>query len=243
MIRSPTAPTAPVPACYVGLWQRTLLRTPNVRDTSTRVFWLQTQTWHADIRIPADRPELAGCNGFADLSGDALRALSRQQGFAGITEVHGDVCRWHRQMDFQPQGKFNDIGLMQFDSSQRVLEYGIEQEYFEVWERVPESIGETWCEQAHAGAVRTLLLAAGEWFMFVRPRAIALPKETQLDSLIASAGSESERWQLLDFEISLGRRGSNGAAWRIELSTLPWREGRFAPAALATQGFGLCPRG
>jgi hypothetical protein len=34
---------------------------------------------------------------------------------------------------------------------------------------------------------------------------------------------------LLDFEISFGRRGNCGYAWRIELSTLPWQEGADIP--------------
>ena len=45
-----------VPAAYRGVWKRTLLRTPQREDTTTQVYWMQTQSWHADIRVPASRP-------------------------------------------------------------------------------------------------------------------------------------------------------------------------------------------
>ena len=43
---------APVPARYRGVWTRTLLETPEVRDDTTFVRWLQLGRWHADLRIP-----------------------------------------------------------------------------------------------------------------------------------------------------------------------------------------------
>jgi len=127
---------ATVPEAYVGLWRRTLLRAPGKEDTTTRVYWLQTSNWHADIRAPSDRPLLSDYTGLAALSVEEMHALARQQGFAGITEVEGEICRWHRRFDYQPPSGFNDIGRMQFDGPDRLLEYGVEQDYFEIWERV-----------------------------------------------------------------------------------------------------------
>jgi hypothetical protein len=109
-----------VPASYVGVWKRTLLATPTLPDTSTRVFWLQTDRWHADIRIPEDRPAIRG-DALDLLDRTALRALSRQQGFAGITEVNGDICRWHRMIDYQPPGRIADVGRMRFETPERLL--------------------------------------------------------------------------------------------------------------------------
>jgi hypothetical protein len=225
---------APVPDIYIGLWERTLLDTPTLRDTTSRVFWLQTESWHADIRIPADRPACSGHGSLATLSEPELLALSRQQGFAGITEVSGELCRWHRQMDYQPPSGFNDVGRMRFEGPDRLLEYGVEQPYFEVWQRVAESSGGSGTvDNVADGDGRSLLLRTGSWFMLVRPRVSGtLSAAANLSALVAAA-SANDRVALLDFEISLARSSANGTAC-IELSTLPWREGqRFvAPAPI-----------
>ncbi len=47
----------PVPENYRGVWQRSLLQTDSFTDTSSIVFWLQTASWYADIRIPSGRPD------------------------------------------------------------------------------------------------------------------------------------------------------------------------------------------
>jgi hypothetical protein len=86
-------PEAPVPERYRGVWQRTLLETPDMRDTSTTVFWLQTAHWHADIRIPAHRPDFSGAARLANCSPRQLEWLAGQQGFAGVTQV--DVTPQH----------------------------------------------------------------------------------------------------------------------------------------------------
>jgi len=153
---------SPVPPAYVGVWRRTLLKTPTLRDTTTRVFWLQTDVWHADIRIPANRPELSG-DTLACLDRSAMRALAQQQGFAGITEVSGDVCRWHRKIDYQPPGRFNDVGRMRFDTPDRLFEYGVEQDYFEIWERVDGSGGDSAVLELNTPSQpRSLLLVRGK---------------------------------------------------------------------------------
>ena len=83
-----------------------LMRAPGKEDTTTRVYWLQTSNWHADIRAPSDRPVFSDYTGLSALSPQELGALARQQGFAGITEVEGEICRWHRRFDYQPPSGF-----------------------------------------------------------------------------------------------------------------------------------------
>lgn len=124
-----------VPAKYWGLWQRTLFATSGSMDRSSRVYWLQTSSWHADIRIPADRPDFTGATSLADCSGEQLSWLAQQQGFAGITVVTGDQCEWKRVIDFQPPSGKRDIASMQFAHPDKLLEYGIEDKYSEAWER------------------------------------------------------------------------------------------------------------
>ena len=172
---------ADVPDAYLGVWQRLLLRTPQAEDTTSEVYWLQTRDWHADIRVPADRPACSGKTSLAQLDHVELRGLSTQQGFAGVTEVVGDICRWHRKIDFQPSAGFDDVGRMQFETTNRVLEFGIEQDYFEIWQRLPDSLTNPWLDIRYAdtgSADRTpslIRIGIGKYFVHVRPRSNFLP--------------------------------------------------------------------
>lgn len=105
----------------------------------------------------------------------------------------------------------------------RVFEYGVEADYFEIWERVPGSAGESAAIKLSAEPL-TLLLKTGPFFMMVSPRASKLPQAASLADLTADK-SDGELRQIVDFEISFGRRNRNNAAWRVELSTLPWQQG------------------
>jgi hypothetical protein len=212
-------PGPPVPPEYVGVWKRTLLRAPSIEDTATHVYWLQTSSWHADIRVPETRPRSAGKRSLADLTRDELFGLARQQGFCGTTVVDGDICRWLRRHDFQPPTGRNDVGRMVFEGPDRVLEYGVEADYFEIWERLPGSTGASHARGSGAG----FSFGAGEFRMRVIPRRSPLPSAESLSLLAADASTETLRGYV-DFEISFGRCRDT-RTWRIELSTLPWREG------------------
>lgn len=217
---------ADVPDAYLGVWQRLLLRTPQAEDTTSEVYWLQTRDWHADIRVPADRPACSGKTSLEQLDHVELLGLSTQQGFAGVTEVVGDICRWHRKIDFQPPAGFNDVGRMQFETTNRVLEFGIEQDYFEIWQRLPDSVTNPWLNIRYAdtgSADRTpslIQIGIGKYFVHVRPRSNFLPgaeAPTDIDAL--------RRW--VDFEISFGAQTADGNKLILR-STHPWREGLTA---------------
>lgn len=128
-------PEHPVPPRYRGVWQRTLLQTPEGRDTTTRVHWLQTEGWHADLRVPAG----------VDPATPAGRA--QLQGFCGITRISGghdgqpEVCTWHRRWDIQPPRSTPDAGHMVFETPDRLIVTGVHAQYLEVWERLPGSDG------------------------------------------------------------------------------------------------------
>ena len=215
-------PGPAVPPEYIGVWKRTLLRTPKAEDTTTQVYWMQTQSWHADIRVPADRSPCQGKLALDQLARDELFSLARQQGFSGTTLVEGDICRWLRQYDFQPPSGANDIGRMVFEAPDRVLEYGLEADYFEIWNRVPGSQGDSFATRLPDNPL-TLLLGAGDFRMIVRPRSEPLPVSPGMSVLAANKSTDALR-KLMGFEISFGRISSPNA-WRIDLSTLPWREG------------------
>jgi hypothetical protein len=212
---------APVPAAYLGLWKRTLLRSPTVIDTVSTVHWLQTPVWHSDLRVPVGRSGCDGLTGLDAASPAQLRLLAAQQGFAGITVVDGDHCQWDRRVDFQPPSGFRDIGRIVFETSERMLEYGVEQNYFEIWERVPGSVGETgaWYREED----RACLTRAGLYAMRVRPRLERLAPAHSLATVLDTVPVDQGR-ALVDFEISLAKRDAHGA-WHVLHSTLPWIEG------------------
>ena len=56
-----STPQDGMPPVYHGVWQRTLYAGAgdegrHIEDRTTRVIWLQTAHWHADLRVPAGAP-------------------------------------------------------------------------------------------------------------------------------------------------------------------------------------------
>ena len=214
-----------VPESYLGVWRRTLLTTTGgLHDASTDVYWLQTARLFADLRIPRPTPENA-------------TTLALQAGFAGVTEVRGDICQWHRAIDFQPPSGRDDIGRMHFERPDYLLEDGLDGSYHEVWERLPESLGGNWGTWLRADDGRQgCLLLAGDCFLFAAGRRQALPQAPDLGTLLAASGDA----ELLNFELSFGRHQQGATPWRIALSTLPGRAGQaLLPASVAPAGLDL----
>lgn len=237
-------PSDPVPQHYIGVWQRKVLEQGADLDTASQVYWLQTAHWHADLRIPAGRPDFSGIRDLHECDRAHLDWLATQQGFFGMTEVDGARCHWRRFADFQPDSGHRDVGQMAFND-ERLIEVGCEADYLEVWQRLPEGTGgSAVLERAppaggQAGR-RTWLLVTGSWFAYVRERLDVLPSAASLARLVEETRPPRERllaW--LDFEISLGHREGR-QPWRIEHSSLPFREGAIlfehgAPVLTGTQ--------
>lgn len=212
--------TSAVPECYVGLWRRSLLQDAQGVDTTTQVYWLQSGTLYADIRLPKNR--------------DAVNGLALQQGFAGALEVDGSVLTWRRWLDFQPPTAVADVGRMRFTRLDQMVEEGVHADYREDWERVgPASLDRAaftlQVEYSSTGIPRRrvgVLVIVGDYFMFALDRLAALPLGTNLAEL--AEGDElafEQRDQLFACEISLGRR-RGGRPWEISHSTLPEHEGQ-----------------
>ena len=194
------APDEPVPAAYRGVWQRTLLETPEGRDTTTRVHWLQTKGWHADLRVPAG----------VDPATPDGRALL--QGFCGLTRItpgvngQPDVCTWHRRWDVQPPRSTPDAGTMVFETPERVIETGVHGRYLEVWERLPGSTGpyaaraEIDAQGRPTGGMR---FVAGRYTLTVRPRRAAWPADLRPDETLVQVVQRhpTQAGALLDFEL------------------------------------------
>ncbi len=215
--------TNAIPDRYHGVWQRTLLETPEGRDTTTWVHWLQTGLWHGDLRVPVD----------ADRTTSAGRA--QQQGFAGITAItrpdaaQPEVCTWQRTIDFQPPRSTPDAGHMVFETSERVIETGIHGTYLEVWERLPGSVGQRIALaalDATGEPTAERLLVSGHYLVHLRPRTARWPADTAADDTLAEVVQRhpDEAEALLDFAIALGT-WSDGL-WTVKRATLPALDGR-----------------
>lgn len=136
-----------VPERYRGLWRRRCYVEPGrgapaVADTSTRVLWLQTALWHADLRIPAAMPDFAGIARLADCDRARLLAIAGLTAFAGRTLVAGRLCTWHRLVDMAP-GREKDIGAMRFLADGTLEECHPAGRYREHWEKSPPEADST----------------------------------------------------------------------------------------------------
>ncbi len=234
-----TAATVPLALC--GLWRRVVLETPDAPpDSTTRVWWLQTPTLYVDLRVPAERKGVTSRTTLDAATNADLAALALQAGFAGQTWLDDALCRWRRDIDYQPPTGVPDEGRLRIDDGW-IVEDGVHASYREVWQREDDSTGDwiarRWTERdGRPDARGCYLVAGGAWFLFARARGgPPLEQAPSLAELLARRGADrATRAALLDLEISLGRRGAGTAprAWRIEVSTLPHREGE-APGPVA----------
>src|SRR5450830_1295740 len=221
--------TLSVPSKYLGMWRRTLLEQAGTIDTSTLVLVIQTEQYHADIRIPDARPDFADVTSLADCSLSQLRWLATQQGFTGITRISGNTSQWLRDHDYQASNGQRDIGAMTFESEDVIEEIGIDAEYREVWQKIKDShinlsVHHTAGINRHGLELPARLFTAGKQFAYVRPRSTTLPNAASLIEAIDTVNPSREillDW--LDFEISFGEIEAKRKG-RVLHSTLPFRE-------------------
>lgn len=221
-----------VPISYYGVWRRSLLENAAGKDTESLVLWMQTRELHADIRIPASRPDFSEYTCLEECAIEDLMWLASQQGFYGVTQVSADICQWQRQFDFQPKNGCRDIGKVAFTSANKILETGVDEAYLEVWQKVEDShlklATHTMTSLNRIGeSVPTFLLCAGQKVAYVRPRKEPLPEAASLLAAIKLYQPNHKKlldW--LDFEISFGQMVDE-SHWQIRHSTHPFLEGKI----------------
>jgi hypothetical protein len=216
--------SAKVPPEVTGVWRREEITAPGgYRDDTTRVFWVQADSWYGDVRLKIDIPRRAGATSFADFSDAELIELAKAQGFAGLLTVTPAMCAWRRDLDYQPPGPIPDEGTWRIEGD-ILIEGGIHADYEEIWRLEPQSHG---LRAAFGlGDGQGLLVIAGDHFLMMRARKTPLPEGESLPALVGAAlaaGRRDEAFALLDMPISYGRIGQG---WRVVHSTLPWLEGR-----------------
>lgn len=247
----------PVPAAYFGVWQRISLEARGKpADTSTRAYWIQTSALQADLRVPAGRPHFPGKAALAEYSADDLLWLARQQGIAGMTLAGGELLHRRRQIDYQPTRGRDNTHRMRFEG-EVLVEENMQGSVVEKWHRLAGVEGGVvtlrLLEEAEAdGRIvprKGYLLVVSDYFLFVRDRPEFTRQAASLEDLFEAQDLERDDMvPFLDCEFSFGRRRGGAKPWIIELSTLPYREGKalFAPGqfeALRAGGNALVQRG
>ncbi len=236
-----TAPT--VPPELLGVWQRNWIEfADGTRDDTGLVIWLQLGSSMADIRIPADRPDLRHRGGLAECSPAELDALAASESSSGYTTctapatgddgVRRATAEWFTRghgVAFQPVSAFPEPGLLEWRGDPALMiERAPSGAYVEEWRQLPGTSD----DQTHQRiAPDTEWYAAGDAAVLVRDRPVPIPRVARLPELIGEAGGDRAAVEaLLDCEFSFARR--RAGRWVIEASTLPWREGEVIDVGL-----------
>jgi len=219
------ASIAILPVWLQGEWTRDWIERPAGGRTSTLdVHYLQTPSYFADIRIPKERPGLSGAKSFAELNDVQLGLLATQNGLAGLTAVKDDVATWSDEIAFQPSDGSPDSGRLQQIPPGQMHEIGLDGSYTESWRHLAGEKGPFLVVRVeHGSRLSKMLVVVGDRFVYVRNRAKDLPAAASMKALIESTHATREQIVgYLDCEFSTGRVSD----WKIEQSTVPWREGR-----------------
>ena len=234
---SPSPTTRPtVPELLYGCWKRAWIEfSDGSIDDSSHVFWLQTPSRMVDVRIAADRPDLADRAGLHDCTLDELRAIAYSDSSSGYTEcgpvvldaagLRTATACWHTRghgVNFQPVSAFPEPGLMSWsDDGTVMVERAPSGAYVEQWQLVPGTR-----DPLSVIAVGDhQVYRAGDVAVFVRDRAIPVPRTARLAELLDDYQHDRPTIEaLLDCEFSVAER--TGTEWTITTSTLPWRKGK-----------------
>ena len=231
-----TVPKQTVPDWLTGVWQRRSIEENGIRDTTTQVTWIQTRSRFGDIRIPADRvvAGLANCFEMEDavrlvkMSDRNAIALSKQEGFAGVTQFTNGHCEWHRSLDYCPPTDQRDQGTLYWEGDM-LIEVGPDNSYVEEWQRIATGPTAAMTVSRRTGltAISKQLVICGDYFIYMCDRRPPLPKNRTLAELLETdtTGKISlQSKQALNCEVSLGRCTNGKMPWEIQQSTLPWKE-------------------
>jgi hypothetical protein len=215
-----------VPEPYVGAWRK--------RSDTERAVWLQSHRLHASLSVPVYRPDFSGRQSWADFDDVELMLLAHQGGVAGACIAQADILHRRRQIDYLPRRGEPYLRRMRRDGLQ-LTDTTLDSRDTCVWELLSDAqpeivalrfqdagIGQDGDDQ-HKG----YLLVIGNYFLFVRDRLAFTQQAESLAILAECKGlNRTQLIELLDFEISFGTRPKDDSDWLIQLSTVPYREGR-----------------
>jgi isopenicillin N synthase-like dioxygenase len=218
-----------------GSWRRLMLSLPgHCVNTLTEVEWLQAGPLYIDLRQATALAGRIGASCLAEVSPEDALLLATQEAFAGefvLTRTEGE---WLREIDFRPSASIRDCGLLEAHGN-LLIEQGIENDYIEHWQR--QGIGASGTEWSARflteDGAPVIVVRHGNRFGYARDRAAPLGSGSTLAELVSDTSLDVSR-AVIDCEVSLGTVTDEG--WRIERSSLPWRQGAVlveSAAALA----------
>ena len=221
-----------------GKWRRISLERPGEPpDLSSSVHWLQGPRFFVDLRQPIDPPDFTGIGCLRQLQSRHLTWLAGQQGFAGSLNLTADVAWWRRGIDFQPQTAAPDRARLRI-ADQFLEERGTEVTYLEKWEREAGPVEPAYGLRLTdpASMIKGYLVRVGSRFMYARARPKPLTQASNLAAILDATAGLTDKQDLFDFEISLGRIDPEGEVWRIDRSSLPFRQGAILASRLHPVG-------
>lgn len=219
------------PTWFRGAWKREWFKTTEdptphemqiVRD-------LQTPTVFGSVRISVDRPVFPDAKSFDDLDDAQLAILLEQRGgFAGAASFDGDLAVWDHEIEFRPPSEEADTARLERLSPTRVLEKGLDGDFFELWWSMSTGDGKYLGIKIMNGKrTERMLVVVGDHFVYARNRTRDLPPARSLTALVAEIkATRAQIIEILDCEFSYGTIRSGRVPWEIRYSTLPWREGK-----------------
>ena len=148
-----------------GHWQRAWLKAPDAVDHDTCVHWMQCGSVYADVRIPADRPDIRGARALDELSPACLAKLMEAEGFAGEITLRDGICTWAREINWHGVPETVDAGALTFDEDGALYETGAHADYSELWHRMLDMPDEGMRLNGAGGEV-AFLVTVGVRFVF-----------------------------------------------------------------------------
>jgi hypothetical protein len=220
-------------ASYIGLWKRETIQIGDAAPyEDATVYWLQSETYFADIRIPLTQPPPQD---LLELEPSELLKYAQITSFAGTIEATDTWIRWHRTIDFRPDPGSVDQGEVYYQGNNliEIGEFtvdGITKSYLEVWVPQPtdrenylvlELVQEVNTATQTISHPKALWVTVGEHFIRIYdnrfyPPGFVAPEPEEL--------TLSELKRLIQFQTDYGR--SDGETpWQILLSNHPNRVG------------------
>src|SRR5262249_24492027 len=130
---------------------------------------------------------------------------------------------WHHELDFQVKADHPDQGRLRLEGDQMVEE-GMGGRYIEHWHRQRAGPACALRFEDRLNGCRGFIIRLRDMFMYARSRSSAVPPTCHLIEQAKNAPSLAAAQDLIDCEISQGI--VTPAAWIIQRSTLPFKEGR-----------------
>jgi Protein HRI1 len=231
---------------YIGLWKRASIQVgDDAPFENATVYWLQAETYFADIRIPFSQPLLS--QPLLNLDRDRLLPFAEINAFAGTIACTETWIRWNRMVDFKPssdidQGKVHFVGTDLIEQGEFTVDGKVEA-YKEIWQPHPTEHGDRLVlalVKAINLTTQVITYPKGLWVMVGSHSIRICDNRGYADNFIApepSQLSEAELKHLMQFQADycecrgVGDRSEN--RWETMLSSDPSRIGR--PLAPPTQ--------